>query len=82
MPAPHILPGRLSSGDSVQRYSTASEVDLVPEPRSVDRSKPLFDEPVADRTFALLDELEALLVIRRHALADPASVKAHTLFDW
>jgi len=56
---------------------------MAPELQPAERLWPLVDEPVANRSFADLDELEAVLVTRCQTLrADPATVKAHTLFHW
>lgn len=56
---------------------------MAPELQPAERLWPLVDEPVANRTFADLDELEAVLVKRCQTLrADPATIKAHTLFHW
>lgn len=56
---------------------------MAPELQPAERLWPLVDEPVANRTFADLDELEAVLVARCQTLrADPALIKAHTLFHW
>lgn len=56
---------------------------MAPELQPAERLWPLVDEPVANRSFADLDELEAVLVTRCQALrADPATIKAHTLFYW
>jgi DDE superfamily endonuclease len=64
-------------------------IDLIPLPpmspelQPAERLWPLIDEPVANRTFADLDELEAVLVERCQTVrAAPATVKAHTLFHW
>jgi hypothetical protein len=54
-----------------------------PELQPAERLWPLLDEPVANRAFADLDELEAVLVGRCRALmADRRTVKAHTRFHW
>jgi transposase len=54
-----------------------------PELQPAERLWPLLDEPVANRAFADLDELEAVLVDRCRALrADRRTVKAHTRFRW
>lgn len=56
---------------------------MAPELQPAERLWPLVDEPVANRSFADLDELEAVLVARCQTLrADPATVKAHTRFHW
>jgi len=54
-----------------------------PELQPAERLWPLLDEPVANRAFADLDELEGVLVARCRALerARP-TVKAHTRFHW
>ncbi len=64
-------------------------IDLIrlpavsPELQPAERLWPLINEPVANRSFADLDELEAVLVKRcRTIRADPATVKAHTHFHW
>ncbi|HET7037531.1 MAG TPA: IS630 family transposase [Thermomicrobiaceae bacterium] len=64
-------------------------IDLVllpayaPELQPAERLWPLLDEPIANRAFANLDELETVLVDRCRALeADPARLKAHTHFHW
>jgi len=64
-------------------------VDLVflpaysPELQPAERLWPLVDESVANRAFADLDELEAVLVARCRALeATPQRLKAHTHFHW
>jgi hypothetical protein len=44
---------------------------------------PLIDEPVANRAFADLDALEAVLVARCRPLeADRTRIRAHTRFHW
>ena len=54
-----------------------------PELQPAERLWPLLDEPVANRVFADLDELEGVLVDRCRALErDRATVKAHTRFRW
>ena len=54
-----------------------------PELQPAERLWGLVDEPVASRTFADLDELEAVLVDRCRALAaDRRTVQAHTRFRW
>lgn len=56
---------------------------MAPELQPAERLWPLVDEPVANRTFADLDELETVLVHRCQTLrADPATIKAHTHFYW
>lgn len=64
-------------------------IDLVPLPpaspelQPVERVWPLLDEPVANRSFADLDALEAVLALRSQTLrADRATIKAHTRFHW
>ena len=42
---------------------------------------PLVDEPVANRRFATLDDLDAVVAERRRRL-DPAAIKPHTAFHW
>lgn len=54
-----------------------------PEVQPAERLWPLVDEVVANRTFADLDALEAVLVTRCQTLrADQRTVKAHTHFHW
>jgi transposase len=54
-----------------------------PELQPAERLWALVDEPVANRAFADLDELEAVLLERCRALrADRRTVKAHTRFHW
>lgn len=56
---------------------------LSPELQPAERLWPLLNEPVANRTLADLDALEALLVDRCRTLrAAPATIKAHTAFHW
>lgn len=64
-------------------------IDLVvlppasPEPQPVERVWTPVDEPVANRTFADLDELADVLVTRRQTLrADRRRLKAHTRYHW
>ena len=64
-------------------------IDLVflpaasPERQPAERLWTLVDEPIANRTFADLDALEAVLVERCRSLeADPARLQAHTRFHW
>lgn len=64
-------------------------IDLVflpaysPELQPAERLWPLVDEPVANRAFATMDALEAVLVDRCRALeAAPDRLAAHTLFHW
>jgi transposase len=54
-----------------------------PELQPAERLWPLLDEPVANRAFADLGELEAILVERcRTLMGDRPTVKAHTRFRW
>lgn len=54
-----------------------------PELQPVERVWGLLDEPVANRTFASLDDLETVLVARCRTLrADRRRIKAHTRFHW
>lgn len=64
-------------------------IDLVcpppasPELQPVERVWSLVDEPVANRAFADLAELEAVLVARCRTLrADRRTIKAHTRYHW
>ncbi|MDQ3540453.1 MAG: transposase [Chloroflexota bacterium] len=64
-------------------------IDLVllpaasPERQPVDPTWRLLDEPVANRTFADLDGLEAVLVQRCQTLrADPATLRTQACFHW
>ena len=64
-------------------------IDLVflpaasPELQPAERLWTLVDEPVANRAFADLDALEAVLVRRCRTLeADPQRLKAHTRYHW
>jgi transposase len=64
-------------------------IDLVflpaasPELQPAERVWTLVDEPVANRAFADLDALEAVLVARCRTLeADPHRLHAHTRFHW
>lgn len=64
-------------------------IDLIrlppvsPELQPAERLWPLLDEPVVNRRLANLDELEAVLIERCQTLrADPATIKAHSLFHW
>jgi transposase len=64
-------------------------VDLVflpaysPELQPAERLWPLVDEPLANRAFADLDALEAVLVERCRTLeADPARLHAQTHYHW
>lgn len=54
-----------------------------PEVQPAERLWPLVDEVVANRTFADLDALEAVLIDRVRTLrADRRTVKAHTRYHW
>ncbi len=54
-----------------------------PELQPVERVWPLLDEPVANRTFAHLNDLTDVLVTRCQTLrADRRRIKAHTHFHW
>lgn len=54
-----------------------------PELQPAERVWSLVDEPVANRTFADLDELERVLVERCRTLrADRTTIRAHTRFHW
>ena len=54
-----------------------------PELQPSERLWPLVDEPVANRHFEDLDELEGVLVERcRELLGRPATVRSHTRFHW
>jgi DDE superfamily endonuclease len=54
-----------------------------PELQPAERLWTLVDEPVANRAFAHLTELEAVLVERCRTLAaEPQRLKAHTHFHW
>jgi transposase len=54
-----------------------------PELQPAERLWPLVDEVVANRTFATLDALEDVLVVRCRSLrADRRTVKAHTRYHW
>ena len=69
---------RLPTGIDLIRLPAVS-----PELQPAERLWPLLDEPVANRSFADLDALEAVLVERCQTLrADPATIKAHTWFHW
>jgi len=64
-------------------------IDLVflpaysPELQPAERLWSLVDEPIANRAFATLDELEAVLVARCRTLeAQPDRLTAHTHFHW
>ncbi len=64
-------------------------IDLVflppysPEPQPAERLWGLVDEPVANRTFADLDTMEAVLVARcQHLRRQRRRVKGHTRFHW
>lgn len=55
----------------------------LPELQPAERLWTLIDEPVANRAFADLDALEAVLVDRCRTLqADRQRLKAHTSFHW
>ena len=49
-----------------------------PEPQPAERLWPLVDEPVANRHFAPLDDLDA--VVAERCRLDPATVRPHTAF--
>jgi transposase len=54
-----------------------------PELQPAERLWALVDEPVANRAFAKLEHLEAVLVDRCRTLeADRSRIKAHTRFHW
>lgn len=54
-----------------------------PELQPAEHLWPLIDVAVANRVFASLDELEAVLGARIRILGDrPAQVRSATLFDW
>lgn len=56
---------------------------LSPELQPAERLWPLIDEPVVNRSFTDLDELEAVLLRRCQVLrADRAIIKAHTHYHW
>lgn len=64
-------------------------IDLVllpsysPELQPAERLWGLVDEPIANRVFATMDALEAVLGDRcRRLEADPRRLKAHTRFHW
>ena len=64
-------------------------VHLVPLPPAAPELQPaerlwgLIDEPVANRAFADLADLEGVVADRcRGRMADPATVQAHTRFHW
>jgi transposase len=52
-----------------------------PEPQPAERLWPLVDEPIANKHFATLDDLDAVAAERRRRL-DPAAIKPHTAFRW
>jgi transposase len=52
-----------------------------PELQPAERLWPLVDEPVANKHFATLDDLDAV-VAERCRLLDPAAIKPHTAFHW
>jgi transposase len=54
-----------------------------PELQPAERLWALLDEPVANRAFATLEHLEAVLIERCRTLeADPDRLKAHTCYHW
>lgn len=54
-----------------------------PELQPSERLWPLVDEPLANRAFASLKEVEAVLEDRCVRLTDmPDVIRAHTLFHW
>jgi hypothetical protein len=54
-----------------------------PELQPAERLWPLVDAPVANRAFADLEALEAVLVERCRTLeADPHRLRAHTHYPW
>ena len=54
-----------------------------PELQPAERLWTLVDEPLANRAFATLDDLETVLVERCRILeAEPDRLKAHTHFHW
>jgi hypothetical protein len=71
------------------RLDLPEGVDVVllpaasPELQPAEHLWALIDEPIANRAFADLDELEAVLVERcRYLEADRERLKAHTHFHW
>jgi transposase len=52
-----------------------------PELQPAERLWPLVDEPVANKRFATLDDLDAVVAERCRRL-DPAAIKPHTAFHW
>jgi transposase len=52
-----------------------------PEPQPAERLRPSVDEPVVDRHFATLAELEAVVAERCRRL-DAETIKPHTDFHW
>jgi hypothetical protein len=52
-----------------------------PELQPAERLWPLVDEPVANKHFATLDDLDAVVAERCRRL-DPAAIKPHTAFHW
>src|ERR671916_368747 len=52
-----------------------------PELQPAERLWPLVDEPVANKHFATLDDLGAVVAERCRRL-DPAAIKPHTAFHW
>lgn len=72
--------GRLTIPDGIDLIRLPP---LSPELQPAERLWPLLDEPVANRSFADLDALEAVLVDRCQVLrTDPVAIKAHTHFHW
>ena len=52
-----------------------------PELQPAERLWPPVDEPIANKHFATLDDLDAVVAERRRRL-DPAAIKPHTAFHW
>ena len=52
-----------------------------PELQPAERRWQLVDEPVANRHFATLDDLDAVVAERCRSL-DAAAIKPHTAFHW
>lgn len=74
-----------TSGELVvpEGLDLASMPAASPELQPAERLWPLVDEPVANRTFTDLDELEAVLVTRCQGLrADRPTIRGHTRFHW
>lgn len=74
-----------TSGELVvpEGLDLASMPAASPELQPAERLWSLVDEPVANRTFADLDELEGVLVERCRTLrADRVTIKAHTRYYW